>query len=304
MTRIETTAQLTPADGAGVEDLIARIRAETGTQPVDEARLADAIAGRSRFTALLARTETGDGVVGYAQVSPGNAAWTVDVAAGDFPIRAQLLARAVEIISELGGGNVQYWVHDPSSIDDTIAADVGLTRGRELLQMQVPLPLEETTDLTTRSFIPGRDEAAWLEVNNAAFAWHPEQGGWTVDDIVAREAEPWFDPEGFLLHEQDGRLAGFCWTKVHEAASAQEATLGEIYVIAAHPDFHGRGLGRALTVAGLTHLAKHAPIGMLYVDADNTAAVRLYERLGFHTHHVSRAYDGSVAGPDEAGVGS
>jgi mycothiol synthase len=188
-------------------------------------------------------------------------------------------------------------VLDPAATTEAIAAHNGLTEGRTLFQMRVPLPVEDPVAAAARGvplrrFEPGRDEEAWLEVNNAAFAEHPEQGGWDIDTLRQREAQPWFDPAGFLLHERDGRLAAFCWTKVHLDVSP---VLGEIYVIAVHPDFHGLGLGKVLTVAGLDHLA-HVGIttGMLYVDRDNVAAVALYRRLGFIPHRTDRAYVGHV----------
>jgi len=127
-----------------------------------------------------------------------------------------------------------------------------------------------------------------VAVNNRAFEWHPDQAGRTVDWLHDAAAEPWFDPAGFLVHETDGRVDGFCWTKVH---ADQDPPLGEIYVIAVDPDAHGRGLGRGLTVAGLDHLAGlDLTVGMLYVEALNVPALALYERLGFVRHEVQRAY--------------
>ena len=99
--------------------------------------------------------------------------------------------------------------------------------------------------------------------------------------------EPWFDPDGFLLHHDPatGRLAGFVWTKVHDDETPR---LGEIYVIAVDPDFGGRKLGRALTLAGLDWMHRNRGVdhGMLYVDAANEPAVRLYTSIGFTVDHI------------------
>jgi mycothiol synthase len=189
-----------------------------------------------------------------------------------------------------GGGDLVLWVEQVDDELDRAARAEGLEPWRDLLQMRCPLPAAPT-DVPTRAFAPS-DAQAFLDVNNRAFDWHPEQGNMTLDELAAKQAEPWYDPDGFRIHERDGVLAAFCWTKIHPADPALgDPALGEIYVIAVDPAFHGQGLGKALTLAGLAWLSDHGLAhGMLYVEHDNTAAVRTYERIGFGVHHVDRAY--------------
>ncbi|GAA1982191.1 mycothiol synthase [Nocardiopsis rhodophaea] len=140
--------------------------------------------------------------------------------------------------------------------------------------------------LVIRTFRVGTDEPAWLKANAAAFADHPEQGGVTLDDLRQRQAEEWFDPEGFFVAEETatGAIAGFHWTKTHAdgAGLTDGEPVGEVYVVGVDPAWQGTGLGRALTLVGLRHLRDRGlPWVLLYVDEENQAAVRLYESLGF-----------------------
>ncbi len=151
-----------------------------------------------------------------------------------------------------------------------------------------------------RTYAGTDDDAELLRVNNAAFAQHPEQGGWTEADLAERRGEPWFDPAGLFLAfgdsagGQQDRLLGFHWTKVH----LDQPGLGEVYVVGVDPSAQGRGLGQTLTAVGVgvagaaaeSAEAAAEPTVMLYVESDNVPAVRTYERLGFTTYSVDTAY--------------
>lgn len=299
---VDVVNQLDEASRRAVDHLLDRAARHDRAQPLSDHLLFDLHDPASAtFTGLLARGQRGE-LDGYAQLQPNNGVWSLAAVVApaqraDPEVLAELLGAALAAVARAGGGEVNWWVLDAglggADVEAAVAmAGGGLRLGRELHQMRRTLPIDRTAGVAVRPFVVGRDEAAWLAVNNRAFAGHAEQGGWTLDQLRQREREPWFDPDGFLLHERDGRLAAFCWTKVHDDTTP---TMGEIYAIAVDPDFPGLGLGTALTVAGLEHLgAQGLTVGMLYVDGGNTGAVTMYERLGFTVHHTDRAWLGHV----------
>ncbi len=209
----------------------------------------------------------------------------------DAPSIVHLTMTADEDITELqdalalaanAGDDTIVWLHGSNDERAAVMAATGRTSKRTLLQMRVPLPTPRSTIETVSFTVDDIDE--FIAVNNRAFSWHPEQTGLTREMVEGDMAADWFDPDGFRLHRVDGALAGFCWTKVH-AATDTDPALGEIYVIAVDPPFHGQGLGKQMTLAGLDHLADAGlTTGMLYVESDNEAAVATYERIGFTTH--------------------
>ncbi|HVE46509.1 MAG TPA: mycothiol synthase [Acidimicrobiales bacterium] len=298
MHHLEVKRQMGQGDIAAVAELLDVAAEADGHRPLGEHQWLDLVeGGRQGFAGLVAWEPGHDHPVGYAQVTRGDTSWALEFvvdphhrhAAG--VIAPDLVGSALDVVRDEGGGRIHLWVPKPTDEVDELVRSVGFRPGRDLYQMRLPLPIADRSDLGTRPFRIGEDEERWLEVNNAAFAQHPEQGGWDLDTLRQREKEPWFDPDGFLLHERDGRLAGFCWTKVHSDHHHDGASLGEIYVLAVHPDFQAHGLGRRLLLAGLDHLTDRGlATAMLYVEAAHRSAVRLYEQTGFMVDHVDRAY--------------
>jgi mycothiol synthase len=284
---------LSDDDQRRIRELIAAAKAVDGVSPVGDQVLRELPHDRTRHLVAV----DGDDIVGYLNLAPAEAQAPAMV---ELVVHPQARRNGVgstmarQALSE-GGDGTRIWAHGNLDPARATAASLDLVIARELLQMRRPL-----TDLPSRSAPDGvriatyagsADDAELVRVNNAAFAWHPEQGGWTDADIAERRGESWFDPGGLFMavDEQTGKLLGFHWTKVHNA------DLGEVYVVGVDPAAQGRGLGATLTLVGLHHLAQRLsassqPTVMLYVEADNSAAVNTYRRLGFDIYSVDAAY--------------
>lgn len=293
----DATRPLTADEGSAVLSLAAEAAAADGSPPLSEQfRLAVQGRDHSGVVHLLA-TGPDDALVGYAQSrssADGAPAAELVVAPG-----ARRRGVGTALLEGLPDG-IRLWSHASGSAGEAataFAASRGLVPVRALhvmgrsLRSGPPWPpaaLDER--YAVRSFEPGRDEDAWLGLNAAAFAHHPEQGAWTRADLDLRMAEPWWDPAGLILvveADHPDVLAASHWTKVDPPGGA----VGEVYVVAVSPGRQGQGLGRAVTVLGLDHLRS---LGLdrvvLYVDEENVAAVRTYTALGFTDVEVHRQF--------------
>ena len=317
----EVLGRLEPADVDEVHALVERATSADGTPPLSEHVLLHLPRGGDAEVRNLLVRDAGR-VVAYAHldvtdaVEGSSAELVVDPSA-----RGHGLGRAITeaVLAQTPDGRLRLWAHGDSPEAAALAASLGFRRSRVLLQMRRPLstPLPEVAlpdGVRLRTFRPGEDEQVWTELNNRAFAGHPDQGGWAVDEVHLREQEPWFDPEGFFLAERDGdgaaRLVGFHWTKVHGGHRADEPhdhadgtshahehehhdhpPIGEVYIVGVDPSEQGRGLGPALTLTGLHSLqARGLSDVLLYVDESNVAAVKTYTRLGFERHATDVLY--------------
>jgi mycothiol synthase len=286
-----------------VRTLVEAATAVDKVAPVGEQVLRDL--GQRHTEHLLITAAGDDMLVGYLNLTParGDAAPMAELVVSPLARRRGFGAALVRAALEKSAGHNRFWAHATLDSARATASALGLVAVRELMQMRrsligIPGPAVPG-GVSIRTYAGPEDDAELLRVNNAAFRSHPEQSGWTESQLAERRAEPWFDPRGLFLAIDDttGKLLGFHWTKVH----LDKPGLGEVYVVAVDPSTQGRGLGRLLTSVGLAALARRLaeatePTVSLYVESDNTAAVRTYTALGFTEYSVDTAYAAAAAG--------
>jgi mycothiol synthase len=278
-------------------DVLALLRAATaadGVRPLSEEAELRLQHGSPGGHDVVVRD--GAELAGYARLDDGVAELVVHPGCRRRGFGSALLDRVLDLAGERP---LHIWAHGDLPGSAELLTPRGFSRARVLLQMRRDLAGVDPdprpalpADVTVRPFRPGRDDAAWLEVNARAFAAHPEQGRMTAEDLRLRRQEPWFDADGFLLAwrgdpDAGGELLGFHWTKVHPPGDVGPEAVGEVYVLGVDPAAQGLSLGRALTDLGLAHLRGRG-LGevLLYVEEDNASAVRLYESRGFRRFSV------------------
>ncbi len=276
--------------GKHLKQLITDIEHEQGASPFGEILL-HAMETDRACIGLVAEQSGAPIAYGYATPGPDGKIWSLEVAA-DRELYSWFLERMLDQLEQDGVAEAVLWIYSPM----VQPPKRRVIPERSLYRMSVRLPIADPTvpdeGVVIRGFDTKRDGSMLIELNNRAFKNHPEQGGWTADDLETRVAFEWFDPDGVRTAWLGSQMAAFNWTKVHKKPGPNGEKVGEIYSIAVHPSFQKRGLGRMIAVEGLRHLAarRGADTAILHVDSSNAAALELYRSLGFVTDHVDRAY--------------
>lgn len=312
MTELTWHKDLTAVQTGLLRELLLAVAAADGRPLVDE--LGPLPADLRGETKLFASDDTG-ALVGFAHLDNRGDAFGRKVAdlfvhpdhrgrgVGSDLVRGLLRTVGVTQATADGDDRLRIWSHGDHPAAAKIAANLGLSRIREMHRMRLRTAGANLGEphlpdgVRVRPFVPGTDENAVIEVNRKAFDWHPEQGAMSIADLIREENEDWFDAAGFFVAERTGApesgLLGFHWTKVHRKVVADDSGLstGEVYVVGVAPEAQGTGLGKALTVAGIGYLRDQGLRQvMLYVESDNTAAIGLYERLGFQVWDTDVQY--------------
>ncbi len=208
-------------------------------------------------------------------------------------IGRELMRRVVEHAEELGVSSLHVEAGVTHSDTQHLLSRHGMTVVRSLWKMrwegeEVP-DVRLPSGFSMRSLVAGQDEQTLTELQNVAFGENWGFSPNTVEQIEVRVENNRGGPEGIILITEGGitengvteggKLAAYNWTMFY---ADDDSPSGVIAMTGVHPDYRGRGIGRAVVTVGIANLVERGAIFVdLEVDADNTPARELYLNLGF-----------------------
>ncbi len=294
-----------PADlEAFIHHILEAERREPSGRPIS----AEAVAGWIRRPAHepeknLFIAATGREIVGRLEVRPELASQRVILSGWIHPehrrkgLATRLFDHAQRRASALKVKAMRVNLPQDNSAAANTLLKLGFRPAREYLELKLDMATAPTQEANPGNWRPLQShEAALLtELQNRCFVGAWEFNPNTVEEIARSINSPFCSPEDILLACDGDRAIGYCWTMALPVVSGQPAR-GQILMLGVDPDYRGQGLGRAVLLAGLAHLAnKGVQVVELTVDSQNKAALSLYEPLGFKVSSVSLWYEKTLS---------
>jgi mycothiol synthase len=242
-------------------------------------------------------------IAGFADVKPelniGRAVlrWLVHPRHRRGELTERLVNRAVDRTRELGITTLHANIFQDSVTAKQFLTRMGFALARRFLELRLDLAemvLPEISKIAPRCRpLQSGEEGRLTQLQNRSFA-----GTWgfnpnTIEEIIYRVNLPDSSPDDIFLIFDSDKPVGYCWTRIEfSKKKAPGEGTGRIYMLGVDPDYRGRGMGRQLLLAGLSHLkSKSLRVAVLTVDRENKAARALYRSVGFELWKSSLWYE-------------
>ncbi len=228
-----------------------------------------------------------EAIVGVALSTPGEQARQFRIFVHPDARRGGIGTALLRAVADQPGAALRCSCRDCWTAGKSFLQRFGFARAETDLTMDLVGPLPEPAPLpngvTLRPDRGEADDETWLSILEIGFADGPDYTAHTPDDLARRRTEPNF---ALWFAEADGEVVGLC----HGFEWNGEWNCVNAVVVA--PAWRGRGLGRALTTAGVRSLHAHDPDQTirLWVREDNAPAHAVYKSLGFQTTESEAAW--------------
>lgn len=212
-------------------------------------------------------------------------------------LASKLLGCAVPRAKELGVKTARVNIPQGNLVAKSALSRLGFKYVRRFLQMRLDmteLRSQETAQPALHCRHLERSEEKQLtEIQNRSFTGNWEYNPNTVEEIIYRINSSRCSPEDVVLACDGDKAIGYCWTGITgESETAASERKGQVFMLGVDPDYRGRGIGKVVLQAGLSHLKhKGLQVAQLTVDSSNKVAYALYRSIGFKVQNSSLWYE-------------
>jgi mycothiol synthase len=214
-------------------------------------------------------------------------------------LTTELYNTAVRRARELGAEVAHVNVREDNMAVSEELSERGFSFARRFLELAMDISCLDGLGIRpTRACYclqPGQEDTL-AKLQNCAFA-----GSWgynpnTAEEITFRINMSTCSKKDIVLTYDRDRAIGCCWTGITCEHGMPSVSKGRIHMLSVNPSYRGQGIGRELTMAGLTRLRDRGlKVAELTVDSENKTARALYESLGFEIRSSTIWYEKAIA---------
>ncbi|MBW1997564.1 MAG: GNAT family N-acetyltransferase [Deltaproteobacteria bacterium] len=214
----------------------------------------------------------------------------------------ELLRHCVKRSEDLGLLYIHINVPEPDITTREMLADEGFKFVKRYTEMVIniggrDIGSEILSGTCLRNLEKGEEDRL-RDIQNKAF-----MGTWgfnpnSLEDIIHRMKQADTSPEDVILCLQGHKPVAYCWTVLCQGSRDRRENRARIHMLGVAPEFRGKGMGRAILLAGLRHLKnKGFDCVELTCDTENLVALSLYRKIGFRGHSASLWYEKKTGQP-------